>query len=69
MSEPVVFRDEQYCLIRLGFGFNIVPMVVKAMISEILKEDDDIKQSASSYVDDILINEDVVSSDKVVSLA
>ena len=64
--QPVFFRGKRYCLTRLGFGLNIAPMVMKVDVSEVLKQNDVIKGAASPYVDDLLVNEDVVTSDVVV---
>ena len=64
--QTVFFRGKWYCLTRLGFGLNIAPMVMKVVVSEVLKQNDVIKGAASPYVDDILVNEDVVTSDVVV---
>ena len=65
--QTVLFRGQRYCLTRLGFGLNIAPMVMKAVVSEVLKQNDVIDGAASPYVDDILVNEDVVTSDVVIS--
>ena len=42
-------------------------MVMKAVVSEVLKQNDVIKGAASSYVDDILVNENAIMSDVVVN--
>ncbi|KAK4314260.1 hypothetical protein Pmani_014414 [Petrolisthes manimaculis] len=42
-------------------------MVMKVVVSEVLKQNDVIEGAASPYVDDILVNEDVVTSDVVIS--
>ena len=65
--QTVVFRGQRYCLTRLGFGLSIAPMVMKTVVSEVLKQDDIIKEATSPYVDDILVNEDLVASDVVVN--
>ena len=63
--QPVFFRGKRYCLTRLGFGLNIAPMVMKVVVSEVLKQNGVIKGADSPYVDNILVNEDVVTSDVV----
>ncbi|KAK4310301.1 hypothetical protein Pmani_018120 [Petrolisthes manimaculis] len=65
--QTVLFKGQRYCLTRLGFGLNIAPMVMKVVVSEVLKQNDVIEGAASPYVDDILVNEDVVTSDVVIS--
>ena len=46
--QTVIFRGQRYCLTRLGFGLNVAPSVT-------------VDRATSSYLDDIFLNEDVVS--------
>ena len=43
---------------RLGFGLNVAPLIMKAIISTVLAQDATVSQAASVYIDDIFINED-----------
>ena len=45
---------------RLGFGLNVVPLIMKSVIDAIISQDHTIKSAKSEYVDDILINEILV---------
>ena len=63
--QTVVFRGRRYCLTRLGLGLNIGPSVMKAVLGTVLAADSDVKKGTSSYVDDILVNEDDVSAARV----
>ncbi|KAK8406345.1 hypothetical protein O3P69_007208 [Scylla paramamosain] len=65
--QTVFFRGQRYCLTRLGFGISIAPMVMKAVVSEVLKQDNVIKEAASPYVNNIFLNEDFVTSGVVVN--
>ena len=65
--QTVFFKGQRYCLMRLGFGLSIAPMVMKAVVSKVLKQNDVFKGTVSSYVDDILVNKDAVTSDVVVN--
>ena len=49
----------RYCLTWLGFGLNVVPLIIKAIISLVLAQDETVSCAASAYIDDIFINEDV----------
>ena len=49
-------------LTRLGFGLNVVPLIMKSVIDAIVSQDHTIKSATTAYVDDILINENVVQS-------
>ena len=58
--QTVIFRGQRFCLTRLGFGLNVVPLIIKSVIDAILSQDHTIKSATSAYVDDILINENLV---------
>lgn len=65
--QTVMFRGRRYCLTRLGFGLNIAPAVMKAILATVLAEDKEIQAAASPYVDDIYVNESLVSVNRVQS--
>lgn len=66
--QTVVFGGRRYCLTRLGLGLNVGPAVMKAVLSRVLSMDPEVERGTSSYVDDILVNEDVVSAASVREL-
>ena len=57
----MIFRGQRYCLTRLGFGLNVAPSVMKAVLTAVLPQDETVDRATSSYLDDIFINEDVAS--------
>lgn len=63
--QTVIFKNRRYALTRLGFGLNLAPLVMKAVISCALAQDDEVRQATSPYVDDILVNEDIMSVERV----
>uniref|UniRef100_A0A5S6Q1P2 Integrase catalytic domain-containing protein n=1 Tax=Trichuris muris TaxID=70415 RepID=A0A5S6Q1P2_TRIMR len=63
--QTVEFRGRRYCLTRLGFGLNVAPLVLKAILNFVLSQDPAIKRGTSAYVDDILVNEDVIPASRV----
>ena len=63
--QTVIVRGRRYCLTRLGFGINVAPAVMKAVLTTVLGEDVDVQRAASPYVDDIYIDNSVVSTDRV----
>ena len=65
--QTVVFAGRRYCLTRLGFGLNVAPQIMKTIINEVLSQQETIKEGTSAYLDDIYVNEDVVSSSRVRS--
>uniref|UniRef100_A0A5S6QMU4 Integrase catalytic domain-containing protein n=1 Tax=Trichuris muris TaxID=70415 RepID=A0A5S6QMU4_TRIMR len=64
--QTVVHKGRRYCLTRLGFGLNIAPLVMKAVLSCALSQNANVQEGTSAYVDDILVNEDVVKASDVV---
>ena len=65
--QTVRFEGRHYCLTRLGFGLNVAPLVMKAVLNKVLEQDEEVRAGTSAYVDDILVNEDVVSTQKVMA--
>ena len=65
--QTVMVRGQRYCLTRLGFGLNIAPQVMKAVVKTILAQDPKIEGAVLPYVDDLLVNEDLVSVDQVAA--
>ena len=60
--QTVIIKGKQFCLTRQGFGLNVVPLVMKAIITEIRSQDQEIKSATSAYVDDFFIDKSRVSS-------
>ena len=63
--QTVELRGRRYCLTRLGFGLNVAPLIMKAVLTSALAQDELIQKAASSFVDDIYINEEIISADAV----
>ena len=66
--QTVVVGGRRFCLTRLGLGLNVGPAVMKAVLCKVLSLDPEVERGTSSYVDDILVNEDVVSAASVREL-
>ena len=63
--QTVIFRGQRFCLTQLGFGLNVVPLIMKFVIDAVVSQDHTIKSATSAYVDDILINENHVPVSRV----
>ena len=50
---------------RLGFGLNVMPMIMKAIVSTVLEQEEGTMKATSSYINDIYSNEEVISADEV----
>ena len=57
-----MFAGKRYCLTSLGFGLNVAPEIIKAVINAVLSQEAKVKEGISVYLDDIYMNEDIVSS-------
>ena len=55
----------RYCLTDLGFGLNVAPIIMWAIMRATLSQDPTIKQAMLSYIHDLYINEGMASADKV----
>ena len=47
---------QRYCLTRLGFGLNVAPLIMKAIVSAVLSQEEAADHAASAYIDDIYVN-------------
>ncbi|KAF0314327.1 hypothetical protein FJT64_015207 [Amphibalanus amphitrite] len=65
--QTVMVRGQRFCLTRLGFGLNTAPQIMKAVVRSVLEQDPDVQRAVLPYVDDLLVNEDVLSADSVVA--
>ena len=64
--QTVVVRGQRYCLTRLGFGLSVSPQVMKAVVRAVLEQDPSVERAVLPYVDDLLVNEDIVSAERVI---
>ena len=63
--QTVEYHGQRLCLTRLGFGMNIAPSIMKTVLNAALSQDPDVFSGTSSYIDDIYVNEDVISAEAV----
>ena len=55
LFHTMVFRGKRYYLTRQSFGLNVVPLIMKAIVSLVLSQEDTVKKTTSAYLDDIFI--------------
>lgn len=58
----LTLKEKKYCLICMGFGPDLAPSIMWAIVDAALSNDDTIWQATSAYIDNIFTNEDTVSS-------
>ena len=51
---------QRYYLPCLGFGFNVAPHIMKAIVRAVLLQKEAVGHAASAYINDIYVNEDVM---------
>lgn len=60
--QVVKYQGKMYYLTRLGFGLNCAPKIMSCVLAKVLSLDNKICGATDNYVDDILVNTDVVST-------
>ena len=63
--QTVIFEGKRYCVLRIGFGLNVVPSIMRAIAEAALSKDDAVRQATSAYIEDVFVNEDIVSATRV----
>lgn len=63
--QVVGFQGKQYCLTRLGFGLNVAPKIMSAIVTKVLSLDPNIERATDSFIDDIIVNESIISANEV----
>ena len=58
----VVFKGQRYCLMRLGFSLNMACLIMRSIVDAVMSQDQTVKSTMSAYINDIFINENLVSS-------
>ena len=65
--QVVTYKGKTYCLTRLGFGLNCAPRIMTHVLRRVLSLNPDILNGTDNYIDDIVVDESIVSSDFVKS--
>ena len=63
--QAVRHQGQLYVMTRLGFGLNVAPKIMSRVLGKVLSLDATVAAGTDHYVDDIIVNESVVSVDKV----
>ena len=64
--QGVRYKGQLFFLTRLGFGLCSAPRIMTTILQRVLSLDDKIKEATDSYIDDIIVNTDVCSAEKVI---
>ena len=60
-----MFKSCKHCLTPLGFSLNIAPLVMKAILKCVVSQDSAVKEGTSAYIDNVLVNEDIVMMSRI----
>ena len=63
----VNYKGKTFCLTRVAFGMTSAPRIMSVILKNVLSKNSRIKEGAWSYIDDILVDESVVSAREVVA--
>ena len=66
LYETIMYKGRRHCLTRLGFGLNVASLIMKTVLNSLLSQDPNVKRGLSAYIDDVYVNEDVVTASRVV---
>ena len=65
LTNTVKIKGTWYCLNWLGFGLNRAPNIMTTIMNAVGAQDKNIQKATSSYVDDVFVNESILSSQPV----
>ena len=65
--QVVRYKGMYYFLTCLGFGLSSAPKIMSRILEIMLSLDEEVKKGTDHYIDDVMVNEDVVSATKVAS--
>nr|XP_004207675.2 uncharacterized protein LOC101237757 [Hydra vulgaris] len=66
--QVVEYEGQRYCLTRLGFGLNVAPRIMTKILKKVLSIDKIVGSGTDSFIDDIIVNNNIVSSCRVQEL-
>ena len=64
----VEIKSTRYCPGQLGFGLNIAPYIITAIMNVVREQDENIQKATSSFIDDVFVNECIESSQAVKNI-
>ena len=63
--QNVQIGGQRYCLTLLGFGLNVAPLIIKAIVSTVLSQEETVDHAVLADIDDTFVNEDVMPTTHV----
>lgn len=63
--QAVRFNGKLYVMTRMGFGLNVAPKIMTRILAKVLSLDENVHKGCDHYIDDIIVNENIVSVTRV----
>ena len=63
--QTMMVKGQRYCLTRMGFGLNVAPSIMRAIVETVLSNDVTVQQATSTYIEDIFINNSMAPAERV----
>ena len=60
-----MLKGHRYCFMRLGFGLNVVPLIMRSIMNSVISQDTAIQRARFWFIDDVFINTHLASPGKV----
>ena len=65
--QQVKYKGQTYVLTRLGFGLNCAPRIMSEILSKVLAQSEQVKQGTDHFMDDIIVQENIVTAAEVAA--
>ena len=65
LFQTMEIKRTRYCFTQLGFGLNVAPNIMMAMMNAVRVQDGNVQKATSPYINDVFINEHIMSSQAV----
>lgn len=63
--QAVRFNGKVYVMTRMGFALNVAPKVMTLILAKVLSLDENVHKGCDHYIDDIIVNENMISVSRV----
>ena len=65
--QVVKYKGKNFALTRLGFGLSVAPKIMTKILKTVLDSRFPVSEGTDSYIDDIIVNNDIVTNDTVLA--
>lgn len=58
--QPIKYDGQMYVMTRMGFGLSVAPKIMLSILRKVLNLDQRIASACHSYIDDIIVDEELI---------